>query len=55
MTSVVRLRWINLSGSLLFTVYGPLVTAYPVARLNFRLARINSCASPGFTAGEIDR
>ena len=41
MTSVVRLRWINLAGSLLFTVYGLLITAYPVARLNFCIALIN--------------
>ena len=41
MTSVVRLRWINLAGSLLFTVYGLLITAYPVALLNFSIALIN--------------
>ncbi|MFM9079382.1 MAG: hypothetical protein ACKOTE_04495 [Opitutaceae bacterium] len=41
MTSVVRLRWINLAGSLLFTAYGLLISAYPVARLNFSIALIN--------------
>ena len=41
MTSVVRLRWINLAGSLLFTAYGLLISAYPVALLNFSIALIN--------------
>lgn len=41
MTSVVRLRWINLAGSLLFTVYGLLISAYPVALLNLSIALIN--------------
>ena len=41
MTSVVRLRWINLAGSLLFTTYGLLIHAYPVAVLNFAIALIN--------------
>jgi GNAT superfamily N-acetyltransferase len=41
MTSVVRLRWINLAGSLLFTAYGLLIHAYPVAVLNFAIALIN--------------
>lgn len=41
MTSVVRLRWINLAGSLLFTAYGLLINAYPVALLNFSIALIN--------------
>ena len=41
MTSVVRLRWINLAGSLLFTAYGLFIRAYPVAVLNFTIALIN--------------
>ena len=41
MASVVRLRWINLAGSLLFTTYGLLIHAYPVAVLNFAIALIN--------------
>jgi GNAT superfamily N-acetyltransferase len=41
MSSLVRLRWINLAGSLMFTAYGALIGAYPVAGLNFAIACIN--------------
>ena len=41
MSSLLRLRWINLAGALLFTVYGLLIHAYPVALLNFAIAVIN--------------
>lgn len=41
MSSLVRLRWINLTGSLMFTAYGVMIRAYPVALLNFAIALIN--------------
>ena len=34
MRSILRLRLINLLGAAFFTVYGLLITAYPVAFLN---------------------
>lgn len=41
MTSIVRLRLINLLGSLLFTAYGMLIEAYPVALMNFFIVIVN--------------
>lgn len=41
MTSVVRLRLINLAGSILFAVYGVLIDAIPVAALNALIAVVN--------------
>ncbi len=35
MSSIVRLRWFNLAGALLMTLYGVLIHAAPVAVLNF--------------------
>lgn len=34
MSSILRLRVINLSGSIFFTIYGLIITAYPVALVN---------------------
>jgi hypothetical protein len=41
MSSVKKLRWINLFGSLTFVVYGFLIKAYPVAILNIGTLGIN--------------
>ena len=41
MRSIVRLRWINLAGSVCFTIYGLLIGAYPVAALNLAIVAIN--------------
>ncbi len=41
MRSVLRLRVINLAGSLIFSVYGLLIGALPVAALNFLIVLIN--------------
>lgn len=41
MRSIIRLRWINLAGSLCFTVYGILIEAYPVAVVNLAIVVIN--------------
>ena len=41
MRSIVRLRWINLAGSVCFTIYGILIGAYPVAALNLAIVAIN--------------
>ena len=41
MTSVVRLRVINLAGSAIFTVYALLIRSYPTAFLNFCLVLVN--------------
>jgi GNAT superfamily N-acetyltransferase len=41
MSRIVRLRVINLVGSLLFAVYGALIGAYPVAAVNAFIACIN--------------
>jgi GNAT superfamily N-acetyltransferase len=42
MSSVKKLRWINLIGSLTFAVYGFLISAYPVAVMNAGIVLINS-------------
>jgi len=41
MSSVKKLRWINLFGSLAFVVYGFLIKAYPIAILNIFTVSIN--------------
>ena len=41
MRSLTKLRVINLSGSLLFTVYGFSIGAYPVAFLNAFVVLVN--------------
>lgn len=41
MTSIVRLRLINLVGCFLFVVYGLLIEAYPVALMNLFIAIVN--------------
>lgn len=41
MTSILRLRLLNLVGSLTFALYGYLIGAYPVAAVNFFIACIN--------------
>ena len=41
MASIVKLRWINLFGALLFTIYGILIDSIPVAFLNFGIVLIN--------------
>lgn len=41
MTSILRLRVLNLVGSAAFGVYGLLIHAYPVAAVNFFIAAIN--------------
>lgn len=41
MSSVLRLRIINLVGSITFTVYGVLIGAYPVAIVNFLIVLID--------------
>ena len=43
MRSLIKLRWINLAGALMFTTYGLLIRAYPVALLNFAIAGITVC------------
>lgn len=42
MSSVKRLRWINLGGSLVFAVYGILIKSYPVAVMNLGIVVVNS-------------
>ena len=41
MSSVKKLRWINLFGSLTFVIYGFLIKAYPIAILNICTVAIN--------------
>jgi len=41
MSSIVRLRLINLAGSIAFTVYGYLIVSYPVAVVNLFIAFVN--------------
>jgi len=42
MTSVRRLRWINLGGNILFTLYGFLIGSFPVALMNALIGVVNS-------------
>lgn len=41
MSDVYRLRWFNLAGCVVFTVYGVAIAAWPVALTNGLLAVIN--------------
>lgn len=41
MRSVFKLRLINLAGAILFTAYGLVIGALPVAALNFFIALVN--------------
>lgn len=41
MSSIIKLRWINLVGSSLFSLYGFLIGALPVGFMNFGIACIN--------------
>lgn len=42
MTSILRLRLVNLVGSCVFALYGLLIHAYPVAAVNFFIACVNA-------------
>ena len=41
MSSIVKLRWFNLAGSTMFSVYGFIIGAWPVGFLNLFIAAIN--------------
>lgn len=41
MASIVKLRWINLVGALLFSAYGVMIDSLPVALVNFCIALID--------------
>ncbi len=41
MNSILKLRWINMIGAAIFTVYGFAIGAYPVALLNFFIVITN--------------
>ena len=41
MTSILRLRVINVIGAIIFVIYGLLIGAYPVAAVNFVIVLIN--------------
>ena len=41
MSSISRLRWFNLAGSLTFFVYGYIIEAWPVAAVNLSISLIN--------------
>lgn len=41
MSSLIKLRWINMVGAFMFAAYGLVIHAYPVALLNFAIACIN--------------
>lgn len=41
MTSVIKLRFINLTGSFIFTIYALIIKSYPTALMNFSLVVIN--------------
>ncbi len=41
MTNIVKLRWINLTGCILFVVYGIIISAWPVALMNGFCVGIN--------------
>ncbi|HEX6558114.1 MAG TPA: GNAT family N-acetyltransferase [Longimicrobiales bacterium] len=42
MTSILRLRLVNLAGSAVFALYGLLIHAYPVAAVNLFIACVNA-------------
>ncbi|MGM9934357.1 YgjV family protein [uncultured Clostridium sp.] len=41
MKNIIKLRFINLIGSILFTIYGFIINAYPVAIVNLVIAFTN--------------
>ena len=41
MSSIIRLRWINMIGASLFTAYGIIISAIPIALLNFFIVAID--------------
>ena len=41
MTDVVKLRWYNMLGCIVFTIYGIAINAFPVAFTNGLLALVN--------------
>jgi hypothetical protein len=41
MSSIARLRWLNLTGCLLFACYGYLIAVWPVVAMNLAIAAIN--------------
>jgi len=41
MASVVKLRWINMAGAFLFTIYGVMIDSAPVAIVNFFIGLID--------------
>ena len=41
MSSIIKLRWINLLGAILFSIYGVLIGAMPVAVVNFGIVLID--------------
>lgn len=41
MSSILKLRWINLVGSIMFSIYGFLIGSLPVALMNLATASIN--------------
>ncbi|TMP81490.1 uroporphyrinogen decarboxylase [Pseudoalteromonas phenolica] len=41
MTNVTKLRWLNLTGCICFTIYGVMIQAWPVAFTNALLAIVN--------------
>ncbi|MCD4827609.1 MAG: YgjV family protein [Acholeplasmataceae bacterium] len=41
MSSVKKLRWINMVGSVIFAVYGVLIASYPVAVMNLGIVIVN--------------
>lgn len=41
MSSIIKLRWINFVGSIIFAIYGYLISSIPVAIMNFGIACIN--------------
>ena len=41
MSSIIKLRWINMVGALFFTVYGALISSIPVGLVNFGIVLID--------------
>jgi len=41
MNSIVKLRWINLLGALMFTMYAVIIKAYPTIFMNFGIVLID--------------
>ncbi len=41
MSSIVKLRWINLLGATMFTIYASLIGAYPAIFMNFGIVIID--------------